>query len=320
MRGLTPPQKAIALILAIHADRVTAEVWASMQTLAEESGFKGRASATRVIQKLEKAGAIEPVGSRSEGHVATRFRFTFRSDLGEGIAIAEDFNRPSEGSVNRPPSGSDGGFQPTAGESQPTAADAQPTAGEPQPTAQEVHKGVEGVEGKERREKRALRSSSSKQTDDGNLPAMKLWIQRGVEAAKGLDLRAKITAPQKREITADLATLETPATLDDVVAAFRWQTREAANSTNPEFNLSQVGADLSGGIAAVITTTVRPERLQSERRARIEEQLEREAEQKRAADATEAEQKRKQAEFEEVAWAAEFCGPAPAEAAAKCST
>ncbi len=75
--NLRPPTKAVLKEMGWFADDAGENIWPSVQTLAERTGLTRRA-VQELLRELEKAGAIQALGSRLGGrHRTTHYRMDF---------------------------------------------------------------------------------------------------------------------------------------------------------------------------------------------------------------------------------------------------
>lgn len=89
LRGLSPQEKSVAYTIASHADYLKCECTASMSTIATESGFKNRETASRITKRLEiDYGVIKAVGAHSGGKIPTTYTFTMEVNRDCGITVA----------------------------------------------------------------------------------------------------------------------------------------------------------------------------------------------------------------------------------------
>jgi hypothetical protein len=76
LRGLTPSEKLVALVLADHAHHKTGESRPSMTTIAEEGGFENRETASRITDRLAELKVIT-TPCRSKGRNPTVWYFNY---------------------------------------------------------------------------------------------------------------------------------------------------------------------------------------------------------------------------------------------------
>lgn len=80
LRGLTPAEKAVAFVLADHANQYGGNSFPSMDLIAEEAGFKDRRSAQRYMRRLEEKKVVVAMSPKTGGHghdTATIYRLDF---------------------------------------------------------------------------------------------------------------------------------------------------------------------------------------------------------------------------------------------------
>lgn len=67
LTDLTPSQKAVAHVFAYHADLKDSTSYPSMERVAQESGFKSRRTARRIVRQLEKRGLLIAASAKTGG-------------------------------------------------------------------------------------------------------------------------------------------------------------------------------------------------------------------------------------------------------------
>jgi hypothetical protein len=80
LRGLTPAEKAVAFVLADHANQYGGNSYPSMDLIAEEAGFKDRRSAQRYMRRLEEKRVVVAMSPKTGGHghdTATIYKLDF---------------------------------------------------------------------------------------------------------------------------------------------------------------------------------------------------------------------------------------------------
>jgi hypothetical protein len=80
LRGLTPAEKAVAFVLADHANQYGGNSYPSMDLIAEEAGFKDRRSAQRYMRRLEEKKVVVAMSPKTGGHghdTATIYKLDF---------------------------------------------------------------------------------------------------------------------------------------------------------------------------------------------------------------------------------------------------
>lgn len=90
LTGLTVAEKAVAGVLAYHANPDGRNSYPSMSTIAAKAGFKTRRHAQRVIRRLEKKGIIVAETDKSGGRSrTTRYRFNM-GNSGQADALSAE--------------------------------------------------------------------------------------------------------------------------------------------------------------------------------------------------------------------------------------
>jgi Helix-turn-helix domain len=80
LRGLTPGEKAVAFVLADHANQYGGHSFPSMDLIADEAGFKDRRSAQRYVRRLEEKKVVIAMTPKTGGHghdTATVYKLDF---------------------------------------------------------------------------------------------------------------------------------------------------------------------------------------------------------------------------------------------------
>jgi hypothetical protein len=100
LRGdISPSEKCVAFVMAIHADFKNAVAYMSMTTLAAEAGYKHRQRVSPIVQKLVSYGIIRVIGTKSKGRGTTKYQFTFTVNRDSGVTV----NTATDGESNRTP-------------------------------------------------------------------------------------------------------------------------------------------------------------------------------------------------------------------------
>ena len=108
LRGLSPVGKAVAFVMADHADHRTGECYMSMQTLADEAGLQWADTAAKAVKRLVASGMLDTPHGVSRGGRSkagrgktTVYRFTFTVNCDSGITI-EPYTTPTRQSELTP--------------------------------------------------------------------------------------------------------------------------------------------------------------------------------------------------------------------------
>jgi hypothetical protein len=107
LQGLTRAEKAVAWVLACHANQYGGNAYPSMERIAREAGFKDKRSAQRYVRRLEKKKIVIAMTAKTGGHgrdTATVYKLDFDYEppmRDDNLATPPDGNPDEGGATNQ---------------------------------------------------------------------------------------------------------------------------------------------------------------------------------------------------------------------------